>query len=63
MARCVPPATSLEAARQMGWMVGPREDVAAQVRRLNEAGVDRVILGHYDLDDPETLPLLADVFR
>jgi alkanesulfonate monooxygenase SsuD/methylene tetrahydromethanopterin reductase-like flavin-dependent oxidoreductase (luciferase family) len=44
----------------MGWMVGTREDIAAHVDRLAEAGVDRIIFGHYDLDDPETLPLLAE---
>jgi alkanesulfonate monooxygenase SsuD/methylene tetrahydromethanopterin reductase-like flavin-dependent oxidoreductase (luciferase family) len=60
MARCVPPATSLEAAREMGWMVGTREDIASHVHRLAEAGVDRVIFGHYDLDDLETLSLLAE---
>jgi alkanesulfonate monooxygenase SsuD/methylene tetrahydromethanopterin reductase-like flavin-dependent oxidoreductase (luciferase family) len=63
MRRCVPPLTSLEAAREMGWIVGACEEVAAHVHQLAEAGVDRVIFGHYDLDDHDTLPLIAETFR
>jgi alkanesulfonate monooxygenase SsuD/methylene tetrahydromethanopterin reductase-like flavin-dependent oxidoreductase (luciferase family) len=60
MRRCVPPLTSLAAAREMGWIVGTQDEVATHVSLLEEAGVQRVIFGHYDLDDTETLGLIAE---
>jgi alkanesulfonate monooxygenase SsuD/methylene tetrahydromethanopterin reductase-like flavin-dependent oxidoreductase (luciferase family) len=54
MRRYVPPLASaddvVEAARGMGWLVGTAEDVRLGFARLAECGVERAILGHYDLD-------------
>ena len=58
--KCVPPLTSVDAAREMGWIVGTRDEVAQRVKALGEVGIQRVILGHYDADDDETLHLLAE---
>jgi alkanesulfonate monooxygenase SsuD/methylene tetrahydromethanopterin reductase-like flavin-dependent oxidoreductase (luciferase family) len=60
MRRCVPPLTSLEAAREMGWIVGTQDQVSAHVKLLANAGVERIIFGHYDLEDPDTLALIAE---
>jgi alkanesulfonate monooxygenase SsuD/methylene tetrahydromethanopterin reductase-like flavin-dependent oxidoreductase (luciferase family) len=49
----------LQAARQMGWLVGSVEDVGAQLHGFAAAGAERVILGHYDLTNLATLELLA----
>ena len=63
MRRCVPPFAEtddvLEAARRMGWVVGTPEEIIASLRRLAAAGVDRAILGHYDLSQTAVLELLA----
>jgi alkanesulfonate monooxygenase SsuD/methylene tetrahydromethanopterin reductase-like flavin-dependent oxidoreductase (luciferase family) len=50
----------LAAARQMGWLVGTPNEIVAGLRRLAEVGVERAILGQYDLDDAATLELLAE---
>jgi alkanesulfonate monooxygenase SsuD/methylene tetrahydromethanopterin reductase-like flavin-dependent oxidoreductase (luciferase family) len=64
MRRCVPPLADaenvLDGARQMGWLVGTPETVIASLRELRDAGVDRVILGHYDVAQIGTLELLAE---
>lgn len=61
--RCVPPLTDaddvLDAARTMGWLVGTVDDIMAALREFEAAGAERVILGHYDLADRQTLELLA----
>ncbi len=49
----------LEAARSMGWVVGTPGEVLAVLKALAQAGVDRVILGHYDLDCTTTLETIA----
>jgi alkanesulfonate monooxygenase SsuD/methylene tetrahydromethanopterin reductase-like flavin-dependent oxidoreductase (luciferase family) len=63
MRRCVPPLSEpddvLEAARRMGWVVGTPEEVIASLRGLAAAGVDRAILGHYDLSQTAVLELLS----
>jgi len=61
MHQCVPPITGLEAAREMGWIVGTVADVRRKIGELQAAGVDRVIFGHYDLADDQTLEMLAEV--
>jgi len=65
MRRCYPPLSAtqdaLEGARQMGWLVGTPERVVASLREFGTVGVDRVMLGHYDVDNADTLRLLADV--
>jgi alkanesulfonate monooxygenase SsuD/methylene tetrahydromethanopterin reductase-like flavin-dependent oxidoreductase (luciferase family) len=60
MQRCVPPLTGVGAAREMGWMVDTPTGIAQCVQEFAAAGVDRVIFGHYDLDDIETLELVAE---
>jgi alkanesulfonate monooxygenase SsuD/methylene tetrahydromethanopterin reductase-like flavin-dependent oxidoreductase (luciferase family) len=63
MRRCVPPLTEtddvLEAARRMGWVVGTPDEVIDSLRGLAAAGVDRAILGHYDLSQTALLELLS----
>jgi alkanesulfonate monooxygenase SsuD/methylene tetrahydromethanopterin reductase-like flavin-dependent oxidoreductase (luciferase family) len=64
MRRVVPPlaeaADVLQAARDMGWLVGTPATIVEHLRELAAAGVARAILGHYDLDASESLELLAD---
>jgi alkanesulfonate monooxygenase SsuD/methylene tetrahydromethanopterin reductase-like flavin-dependent oxidoreductase (luciferase family) len=48
-----------EAARRMGWVVGTPAEITMQLRRLANAGIERVMLGHYDQDDREALELVA----
>ena len=43
----------------LGWIVGTPAAVAAKLRALEAAGADLAILGHYDLDDADTLDLIA----
>lgn len=50
-----------KAARDMGWLVGTGDEIAAQLHALAGAGVDRVIFGHYDLDDSALLECLAEM--
>jgi alkanesulfonate monooxygenase SsuD/methylene tetrahydromethanopterin reductase-like flavin-dependent oxidoreductase (luciferase family) len=50
----------LEAARQMGWVVGTPETIVEQLLSLEAAGVDLAILGHYDLTDDQSLELIAN---
>jgi alkanesulfonate monooxygenase SsuD/methylene tetrahydromethanopterin reductase-like flavin-dependent oxidoreductase (luciferase family) len=44
----------------MGWLVGTPETVIASLRAFGDAGVDRVMLGHYDVEDADVLDVLAD---
>ena len=60
MRACVPPLGGLESARDMGWLVGTPAELKAAVGELADVGVERVILGHYDLDDTETLRIIAE---
>ncbi|HZU76556.1 MAG TPA: TIGR03560 family F420-dependent LLM class oxidoreductase [Dehalococcoidia bacterium] len=48
-----------EAARRLGWVCGTPDTVAAHLRELAAEGVTRVMLGHFDLDDEESLRLIA----
>ena len=45
------------------WIVGTPEHVAGQLDRWSAAGVERVMLQFYNLDDLESLELLAEVNR
>jgi alkanesulfonate monooxygenase SsuD/methylene tetrahydromethanopterin reductase-like flavin-dependent oxidoreductase (luciferase family) len=60
----VPPLAGAEdlevAAREMGWFVGPLDSIAAQVKGFEDAGVQRVVFGVYDLDDTGLLECLAE---
>jgi alkanesulfonate monooxygenase SsuD/methylene tetrahydromethanopterin reductase-like flavin-dependent oxidoreductase (luciferase family) len=64
MGRLVPPLAAasdpLMAARQMGWAVGTPDEMIASLDALRTAGVERAILGHYDLDQPAALELIAE---
>jgi alkanesulfonate monooxygenase SsuD/methylene tetrahydromethanopterin reductase-like flavin-dependent oxidoreductase (luciferase family) len=59
MRRCVPQVSSVEAAREMGWLVGTADEVVTQLRGLAAVGVQWAALGHYDVADVSTLELLA----
>jgi alkanesulfonate monooxygenase SsuD/methylene tetrahydromethanopterin reductase-like flavin-dependent oxidoreductase (luciferase family) len=66
MQRLVPALAGVEpdsvavAARKMGWVAGTSAEIIATLRPLADAGVDRAILGHYDLDDEAALELIAE---
>jgi alkanesulfonate monooxygenase SsuD/methylene tetrahydromethanopterin reductase-like flavin-dependent oxidoreductase (luciferase family) len=64
MRRCVLPLAGvdnvLEGARAMGWIVGTPETTKRSLQQFSDAGVDRVILGHYDVSNVATLELLAE---
>lgn len=59
MRRHVPPLSSVEAARDMGWLVGTTDEVVAQLQGLAAVGVQWAALGHYDVAHVSTLELLA----
>jgi len=64
MRQVVPPLAEavdvLDAAREMGWLVGTPRDLVEHLTSLAEAGVDAAILGHYDLTDDVALELIAN---
>jgi alkanesulfonate monooxygenase SsuD/methylene tetrahydromethanopterin reductase-like flavin-dependent oxidoreductase (luciferase family) len=47
------------AVRAMGWLVGTPTEVVEQIRQLAAVGVERVMLGSYDLDDTGVLEILS----
>ena len=57
------PAATPEALRQRGWLVGTPDEIAAQLQEWEAAGVQRVMLQWYDLDDLDGLALLAPLNR
>ena len=65
MQRLVPPLGDVPlddvpgAAREMGWVTGQPEEIAAALRPLAQAGADLAILGHYDLADVAALETIA----
>jgi alkanesulfonate monooxygenase SsuD/methylene tetrahydromethanopterin reductase-like flavin-dependent oxidoreductase (luciferase family) len=63
MRNWVPPLASsedvLSAARAMGWLVGTAEEIRGRLHEFAAAGVERAILGHYNLSDATTLELVA----
>jgi alkanesulfonate monooxygenase SsuD/methylene tetrahydromethanopterin reductase-like flavin-dependent oxidoreductase (luciferase family) len=64
MRRCYPPLAEvsdvLEGAGEMGWLVGTPGTVNDRLDEFKSAGVHRVMLGHYDVDNIDTLHLMAD---
>ena len=56
-----PPAAAADALRRRHWLVGTPEQVAAQLQDWAAAGVERVMLQWYHLDDLDGLALLAQV--
>jgi alkanesulfonate monooxygenase SsuD/methylene tetrahydromethanopterin reductase-like flavin-dependent oxidoreductase (luciferase family) len=55
----IPPAQVSEELRRRHWLVGTPEQIDVQLRAWSEAGVQRVMLQWYDLDDLDGLALLA----
>jgi F420-dependent oxidoreductase-like protein len=51
------------ALRQRGWLVGTPDEVAGQLEAWSAAGVQRVMLQWFDLDNVDGLSLLAEVQR
>jgi len=64
MRRCIPPLAQahdvVSAAREMGWLAGTADEIALELRRFEQAGAARAVLGHYDLEAMDTLELLAE---
>ncbi len=46
-------------ARSMGWLVGMPQEVRQQMRALEAVGVERIVFGHYDLEDDAVLEVVA----
>ncbi|MEO6797866.1 MAG: TIGR03560 family F420-dependent LLM class oxidoreductase [Candidatus Dormibacter sp.] len=59
----VPEDRVIEALKAKSWLVGTPEEIAQQLGPWSAAGVQRVMLQYYDLDDHEGLGLLAQVAR
>jgi alkanesulfonate monooxygenase SsuD/methylene tetrahydromethanopterin reductase-like flavin-dependent oxidoreductase (luciferase family) len=63
--RWVPPLAAVPAgevpatATGMGWLVGTLEHSRERMRELESAGIERIILGHYDLEDMDALEVAA----
>jgi F420-dependent oxidoreductase-like protein len=57
----VPVDRVLEVLRSKSWLVGTPEEIAAQLSEWSAAGVQRVMLQYYDLDDMDSLGMLAEV--
>lgn len=54
------PAESVPGAmRERGWLVGDTEAIAAQIRELQSAGVERIMPQHHDQTNDEVLRLIA----
>ena len=66
MQACVPPLAHASvadvpaAARAQGWVAGTPSEVLCALRNLGAAGVQRAMLGLYDLDDVRGLEILAE---
>jgi F420-dependent oxidoreductase-like protein len=59
----VPPAAAADALRRRHWLVGTPDQVGTQLEAWSSAGVERVMLQWYHLDDLDGLALLAQVKR
>jgi alkanesulfonate monooxygenase SsuD/methylene tetrahydromethanopterin reductase-like flavin-dependent oxidoreductase (luciferase family) len=61
----VPPLASVsvdevpQAARMQGWVAGTVDEVAEQLQALHAVGVQRAVLGLYDLDDVNSVEIIA----
>jgi alkanesulfonate monooxygenase SsuD/methylene tetrahydromethanopterin reductase-like flavin-dependent oxidoreductase (luciferase family) len=51
----------LRSKRKEWWLVGTIEDTVSQLKELEEAGVERVILQHLAHEDLEMVALLGEV--
>ena len=59
----VPHNRVTEALKAKSWLVGTPDEIAQQLGAWSAAGVERVMLQYYDLDDMQGLALLAQVGR
>lgn len=59
----VPASAVAGRLRERGWLVGTPDAVAGQLRPWRDAGVQRVMLQYFDLDDIDGLELIAEVAR
>jgi len=59
----VPAEMVRDRLRERSWLVGRPEEIAEQLGAWNAAGVQRVMLQYFDLDDTDGLVLLAEVAR
>lgn len=59
----VAPEHTPQALRRKSWLVGTPDQVGSQLEAWSTAGVQRVMLQHYNLDDLDGLALLAEVNR
>jgi alkanesulfonate monooxygenase SsuD/methylene tetrahydromethanopterin reductase-like flavin-dependent oxidoreductase (luciferase family) len=48
-----------QAARMQGWVAGTVDEVAEQLQALHAVGVQRAVLGLYDLDDVNSVEIIA----
>jgi alkanesulfonate monooxygenase SsuD/methylene tetrahydromethanopterin reductase-like flavin-dependent oxidoreductase (luciferase family) len=57
----VPPIAGLDVqgVLDLGWVVGTASESVAHLRSLGEAGIERVMLGHYAQTDLDALELIA----
>jgi len=54
-----PPDQVVDRLRTQGWVAGSPTEVVRALRDLAAVGVQRAMLGHYDLDDFQALELIA----
>ena len=54
-----PAGEVIDTLRDHGWLAGTPAEVVHALRELAAVGVDRAMLGHYDLADDDTLELIA----
>jgi len=59
----VPADQVIEALRSKSWLVGTPQEISLQLGEWAAAGVQRVMLQYYDLDDMDGLGLLAEVAK
>jgi alkanesulfonate monooxygenase SsuD/methylene tetrahydromethanopterin reductase-like flavin-dependent oxidoreductase (luciferase family) len=59
MRQVVPPLQQMADADRMGWLVGLPEKIVEHLKGLEKVGVERAILGHYDVADLSALELIA----
>ena len=55
------PAQVLNSLRTAGWLIGTPSQIAEDIRRREEAGIERVMLQHFAHDDFASLELIAQV--
>jgi len=59
----VPADQMVRHVREHGWVAGTPDELVAALRSLGEVGIDRAMLGYYDVDDTAGLELIAHEVR